>query len=130
MSVDTHMSLRQLTARRSTRARQILHGACDHANAQRIMKVLKGRTGQAGYFAARHAADMLPSIIRAEAQQARAAAHRPPKAAGGADAYHTAVERAVVLERWASQSEFQSVKDAALALVRKMMTEKTLEQTT
>jgi hypothetical protein len=128
-AATSHLSLRQLCDHSRRHALQLKHGATDEANARRIMQLLKHRALRASYFTVRHAADMLASMIRAEAQSAQAGAD-DPKGGGGAEAYFAAVERATVLRAWASHSEFESIKAAARALVWKKLTEQTLEQTT
>ena len=100
------------------RARRELHGATTEANAARLARLIRGP--DAGMVRARHLAARLPSLVRAEAQEARAAAMDiDPRKPATEKEWGRLMQKAETLEGWARQCEFNSVQDDALALLER-----------
>lgn len=108
----------------SLRARRELYNCTDAGNAQRLARLLESRGPDAGMVYARHLVARLPSIVRAEAQQARAAAADiDPRTKELERAYCRLVQQAATLDGWAAQCAFDSTQDDALLCLERKMRE-------
>ena len=109
---------------RSRRELREFHGATHGENAVRLLALSLGRDPMARAVIARQTVRRLPSLVLAEAQQARAAAEGLNRVTCTPDEerdYRDYIERAEVLERWSRDCEFPPVQEEALVMVARLL---------
>jgi hypothetical protein len=95
------------------------HNCTDAGNAARLVALMRKQT----IYWPNKIARFLPGIIRAEAAEARAQLLTvQPLNAETCREWADLAEKTITLEQWATQCEYASTQEAALAIFKTMMT--------